>query len=603
MTLFALEALLRPFSKWKDRRAPTVFAVISGAYSLVVAAGLVHFGLAFRYPEQFDAEPHVRVREEIARLSGERPGAPEVKELMEEYRAEDARLRREYLTANAKLRSGGWMLLAGLAVFALSMRRLAHLREELPAPAPRRAPAELARDRKRSAFAATTVSLCASAAVLFAILWVRRAAEPSGPVEEVAEAAPTEADVPDNLKWPMFRGPTGLGYAPEGTYPTSWDAVAGENIVWRTKVPLPGKSSPIVWGSRVFLTGADRSTRAVFAFDRETGRLLWTCRVRTPASSLKIGEVPEDSGLAMPTPATDGLRVYALFGTNELAAVDMAGRQAWSRWFGEPDSPYGIATSLVIYGGKLYLQLDQGLKDEEHSFLYALDPATGETLWEVPRTVPASWSSPVIIDTGQRLELITAAAPWVIAYEPGSGKELWRAKVLSGDVAPSPAYAHGVVFTLTEYSQLAATKTGGSGDVTKTNVLWTYDEELSSTGSPVAGDSPEGPLLIQASNYDNIVCHDAKTGKVLWTVELDERAWASPVLAGELVYLTEAEGRTFIFPLAGKYEERGRGSVGEEVLATPAFAGDRIYLRGKDHLFCVGASPVRDKGEDGAENR
>jgi outer membrane protein assembly factor BamB len=587
------EPLLRCPSWLADRRAATALAVVSGVYSLVVIAGLVWFGMRFKRPESFDTELLVTTRGEI----GKDPGAPEADGLRERYRAEDLALRREHLDASARLASGGWMLLAGMAVFLLSARRLAALTEGLPTPAPRRTPAELATGRRRSAVAATAVSLSAAAAVLLAVVWVQAGAEPGEAAQPAtvgpAEIATAEENVPASLKWPMFRGPTGMGLVSEGEFPLTWDVVTGENIAWRTKVPLPGTSSPVVWGSRVFLTGWDGITRAVFAFDRETGKRLWTCRVRTQAPSPDAEGVWKDTGLAASTPATDGLRVYALFGTNELAAVDMAGRQLWSRWFGKPDSTYGISTSPVLYGGMLYLQLDQGVPDEEHSFLYALDPATGETVWETPREVPSSWSTPVVIETGERAEIVTSAKPWVISYAPGTGKELWRAKVLTGDVAPSPVYADGVVFTMTEYSQVAATRTGGAGDVTETNVLWTFDEEVSSVGSPVT----DGRFLMQASSYDNIVCHDAKTGEALWRQELEKHAWSSPALVAGLVYLTDSGGTTFVFPMAEKYEERGRGSVGEEVVASPAFAGNRIFIRGKESLFCIGAVELEGKPE------
>jgi outer membrane protein assembly factor BamB len=592
------EPLLRCPAWLADRRAATAFAVIAGVFSLVVVGGVVWFGMRFRRPEHFDTELLVTSRKEIA----EAPEAPASDGLRERYRAEDLRLRREHLDASARLASGGWMLLAGVGVLLLSMRRLAALTEGSPTPAARRASAELLRERKRSAVATTTVSLSAAAAALLAIVWVQAGAGPSEAVEPVPDAtadiapadiAPAEENVPTGLRWPMFRGPTGMGLVSEGEFPLTWDAATGENIVWRTKVPLPGNSSPVVWGSRVFLTGADASTRAVLAFERETGKRLWTCPVRTRPPPPDVEGVYKDTGLAPCTPATDGLRVYAFFGTTELVAVDMAGRQLWARWSGEPDSTYGISTSPVLYGGRLYLQLDQGAPDEEHSFLYALDPATGETVWETPRDVSASWSTPVVFETGERAELVTSAKPWVIAYEPDTGEELWRAKVLTGDVAPSPVYADGVVFTMTEYSQVAATRTGGEGDVTETNVLWTFDEEVSSVASPVT----DGRFLVQASSYDNIVCHDVKTGEAVWRQELDEKAWSSPVLVSGLVYLTDAAGRTFVFPLAKEYEERGRGSVGEEVVASPAFAGNTIYMRGKEHLFCIGAVESRGQPE------
>jgi outer membrane protein assembly factor BamB len=375
-----------------------------------------------------------------------------------------------------------------------------------------------------------------------------------------------------------------MGIVPAGEYPASWSAESGEGILWKTKVPLSGNSSPIVWGDRVFLTGATRRDRKLFCFDRRTGALLWECKARTPAVWGEDAEVFEDTGLASPTPVTDGTRVYAFFGTAELVAADFSGRQVWARWFGQPESMYGLATSPLLHEGTLYLQLDQGGPEEGKSILYALDPAKGENLWKVARSVPNSWSSPIIATTPDGAELITCADPWVISYEPAAGAELWRASVLSGDVAPVPVYADGMVYTVTEYAKLAAIRTGGSDDVTKTNVAWTYDRDLPDVASPLA----DGRYVLMVNAAGTATCLKAKTGEVVWTREFEKGFWASPTLVGRTVYLFDKAGKGWTFELKDTCEPREAGPLGEPVVATPAFVDGRIYVRAKAHLFAVG---------------
>lgn len=408
-------------------------------------------------------------------------------------------------------------------------------------------------------------------------------------------AVPTglrEEEVPERLRWPGLRGPTGTGIVRETGFPLSWDAGKGVNTIWKAEVPLPGNSSPIVWGDRLFLTGADMRERKVFCLDRNTGALLWACTLRTQAVLSEDFEIFEETGPAAPTPTTDGARVYALFGTGELAAVDMNGNQLWSRWFGEPDNTYGLAGSPACHDGLLIVQLDQGGPKDGKSFLYAFEAATGRQVWKKPRPVPNSWSSPVVFDIGGRKELLTCADPWVISYDPKTGGELWRADVLSDDTGPLPAYADGMVYVAAQTSPLTAIRTGGSGDVTKTHVAWSYDEELSEVSSPLA----RSGMVLLATGYGVLVCLDAATGKVLWTQEFKDGFWSSPTLVGDLVHLTDLKGRTYIFELAESYRLRGTGDVGEKVVTTPAFVDAKIYIRGEKHLYCTGS-----KGDERTE--
>jgi len=569
-------------SSFFDERTARFLAVAAGLFSAAVIAGLFWFALRYYPSEYFDDEKLDPLREQIKHNAGNAA-------LREKYRIEDVRRRESYLRAQIKIRTGARLLFVGLAVFVLSMRRLSALTALPPVPAAGRERQREERERTLAALTVISVSLLAVASSLWAVAWSARERAP-------AEAAPAagviivagravETAVPDNAKWPCFRGPTHQGIVMEMPLPLSWNAARNENILWKTKVPLPGKSSPIIWGDRLFLTGADLRARKVFCFDRSTGRLLWECAIRSRAFLGEDFEPGEDTGLAAPTPATDGKRVFAFFGTNELAAVDFDGKQLWSTWFGKPDSVYGVSSSPIFHNGRVILQLDQGDRKAAKSFLYALDPADGRIIWKTPRPVPASWSSPVVIKTPQREEIITCADPFVISYDPETGKELWRAKVLSYDVATLAVYADGMVYVTNDNGQFAAIRTGGSGDVTDTHVAWTYDEDMPDVASPIT----DGKYVLQvAAGYGTITCLDAKTGKVVWRQDFDEMFWSSPSLVGERVYWTDMKGKTFIFKLADRYEQLGVGDVGEDVVASPAFADSRIYIRAKEHLYCIG---------------
>ena len=566
-------------SQFFDKRTTAFLAAASGAVSLIVIAGLVWFGLAYRPDVRFEDERLNPEREEIKKAEEKTP-------LIERYRADDVARRQAHFRYQRRIESGAYLLFVSLFVFAMSVRRLSALTAPMPTPARRGAEPDAEKERDRVMVSVLAVTAPAVVAVFLGILWSREEAEPekaAPPPEGMIVAA--EKAVPDRLKWPIFRGPTGQGIVAEMDVPLTWNAKTGENILWKTEVPLPGHGSPIVWGDKIFLTSADLKERKVFCFDRATGGLLWECKIQSGARFGDDFEVYADTGLAAPTPATDGRRVYVFFGTAELAAVDFSGKQVWVKWFGPPHSAYGLCASLVLHKGNLILQLDQGGKRKPKSVLYAINPADGKVVWETKRKAPASWSSPVLIKTPEREEIITCADPFVISYDPATGKELWRADVLGGDVAPLPVYADGMVYTVTEAAQLSAIRAGGSGDVTKTHVAWFFEDGLPDCASPVTDGKY---LLMAAAGYGCLTCVDAKTGKDLWQQDFDDMFWSSPTLVGRRVYISDMPGKTYVLEWADKYKALGKGDVGEKVYATPAFVDSKIYIRGAKHLFCIG---------------
>ncbi|KKK78130.1 hypothetical protein LCGC14_2846650, partial [marine sediment metagenome] len=379
--------------------------------------------------------------------------------------------------------------------------------------------------------------------------------------------------------WPRFRGPGGSGISPWANIPTDWDGPSGRGILWKTLLPLPGESSPVVWGDRVFLTGATETKREVYCFHADTGSLLWRREVRTPKTPTEAPDVFDDTGFAAPTPLVDGQRVYALFANGDLACFDFQGRQVWAMSLGTPDNIYGHASSLAMWKNLLIVQYDQGADaDDGLSDITAYDGATGELAWVEGRTVPNSWTTPIVIRHEDRDQIITAANPWVIAYDPADGSEIWRAKCLRQDVGPSPTFADGVVFVANEFPYVTAIQADGSGDVTETHILWQGEDGLPDTASPIATDQ----FVFLLASYGTLSCYDAKSGEFLWEQDFDESFTSSPSLVGERLYLFGLEGKGWVVkPSREGCEIVAETDLGEECVTSPAFQQGRLYIRGK----------------------
>jgi outer membrane protein assembly factor BamB len=383
--------------------------------------------------------------------------------------------------------------------------------------------------------------------------------------------------------WPVFRG-SGSGTV-TANVPADWDGLSGRDVLWKTPIPLPGQSSPIVWNDFVFLTGATKEQQEVFCFDATSGDLRWRRPIGRPDPS-NAPDVMTETGYAASTMTTDGHRAFAIFPTGDIAALDFGGTIIWSKNLGMPDSQYGYASSLAMWRDRLIVQYDQGLEpDSGKSVLFGLDAATGEIIWRTPRPVANSWTSPIVALTPNGPQIITAANPWVIAYEPERGTEIWRAKCLEGDVAPSPAYANGIVFVGVEGARFSAIKAGGAGDVTQTHIAWTVEDYLPDIVSPVATDQ----YVFVVGSSGMVSCYDARDGTVLWEHEFGEPFHASPIIIDGVVYLTDRQGTTHRFEAAAKFKLLNTLPLGEDVSATLAVANDQIYIRGDAHLYGIGA--------------
>jgi outer membrane protein assembly factor BamB len=570
-----------------DRSTTFQLAVGSGLFSILVTIGLLWYGLQYRAIEHFDDESFVALK--LAYKNN-----PNCEAMKNGVRVEDYVRIQAYFDSQRKLKTGGWLLLAGLLVYLLSMRRLASLGWKPPDPLE----PEKTKDKEGPGMGSLTAVLSVSLPVVLVTLLAFTFFKPdssdskddntTAPDPGVAVAPFPEAEkIADNMKWTQFRGTAGSGRANSMELPLEWDAESGKNIIWKVPEPMAGNSSPIIWGDRIFLTGATKKERKLICLNRADGSIIWECTITTRLVLDPELEEGGDTGLASPTPVTDGRLVYVFFGTAEMAAVDFDGKQVWGRWFGPAHSMYGLSSSLILHKGKVILQLDQD-EDENTgkslSAVYSINASDGTNAWKVDRDVPGSWSTPIIANVSGREEIVTAATPWVISYNPEDGTEWWRAKVLSGDVAPVPVFAGGLFFNCTEYAQLSAIRSGGEGDITETHVAWAYDEDLPDVAAPISDDK----RLLLPTGFGTIHCFEVASGSITWSHDFDDGFWSSPLLIGEIVYMTNVEGKTSIFRLADSFQLLGEGNIGESVVTTPALAEDRIYMRGKEHLYCIG---------------
>jgi outer membrane protein assembly factor BamB len=551
-------------------------AIAAGVFSVAVGVEIVAHWMESQRWDPFDSQELARMREEALKESFSDAA------LVEKIRGYELSLRQEYYHRQAFARWGGWLLLGGVVVFLSAVKYAADCRKEAPRPAGGAAPEEAPRTAAAGRWAVGAVALALVGATVAAIVYF----VPATPTEGPAGAAATYPK-PEEIarQWPRFRGPGGAATSAYANIPTKWNGKSGEGILWKTPVPLPGRNSPVVWGDAIFLTGATETKREVYCFDARSGRLRWQRPVETPeGKAAPPPKVEKKAGYAAPTAVTDGRRVAAIFANGDVAAFDFEGKPLWARSLGVPKNTYGHAASLVLYRNMVLVPYDQGRPEDRKSRLFALDAATGKTLWEALRPVSDSWTTPIVIEAGGAAQVVTAADPWVIAYNPLTGAEVWRAKCLRGDVAPSPVFADGVVYVVNTGADLVAIRADGQGDVTKSHILWRSPDNLPDVISPLAG----GGLVWTLLTYGTLTCYDARDGRIVYEHDLDAAFWSSPSLVGDSIYLTSEKGVTFIVSATREFKELGRSELGENAYASPAFLDGRIYVRGEKHLFAIG---------------
>ena len=391
--------------------------------------------------------------------------------------------------------------------------------------------------------------------------------------------------------WPQFRGPAGDGTSAEAGLPLTWGR--DRNVRWKAPLPAPGNSSPVVSRGRVFLTGtsADKE-RALFCFDRATGKQLW---VRTVPFA---GADPthDTNPLGSASPAADGERVLAWFGSAGLHCYDYGGNKLWSRDLGRFEHMWGYGPSPVLYRGAVLLNCGPG----RQQFVTAVDRSAGKTLWrrdepDVPkkdgtpreRQYVGSWSTPVVARVGGKDQVVVSMPRRVVGYDPDTGAVRWTCAGLGDLVYTSAAVGGGYGVAMSGYSGPAVGfRVGGTGDVTARDRLWRH-----TAGVPqrIGTGVLLGKHLFLVNEPGSAACLEVETGKELWKARLPGgTVWGSPVCAAGRLYVTNKQGTTLVFaPDPAKFTLLAENRLGEPSNSTPAVSDGQIFLRTFTHLWCV----------------
>ena len=415
-------------------------------------------------------------------------------------------------------------------------------------------------------------------------------------------------------EWRQWRGPSNTGVA-EGRVPVRWDDTT--NVRWKVEIPGRGFSTPVIAGSRIFLTtavpigaekpAADGEGRGpgggagagvehrfdVLALDRATGKTLWQ-RTATTATPHE-GHHRVYGSFASNSPVTDGARLYASFGSRGLYAYDMDGKEVWRKDFGvqmRMRLQFGEGSAVVLEGNALIALFDH----EGDSFVAALDAGSGRELWRTPRVEGSNWSTPFVATHGGRKQIVITSSGKVRGYELETGKPIWEAAGLGLNTIPQPVQDGDLVYVMSGYRNpnLMAIRLGRSGDLTGTDaVVWSTTRGLSYTPSPVLHEK----TLYVLTDSAQLSALDAASGTPFYQqVRLPKpyNVKASPVAAGGHLYLPTEEGDVVVVKLGGTFEVVTTNSLTDQsFIASPAIAGNDMFLRSRTHLFRIGAGGSR----------
>lgn len=413
-----------------------------------------------------------------------------------------------------------------------------------------------------------------------------------------AAATPMRAAEPE---WPRFRGPNGSGIATGATPPTAWSDT--QNVKWKTELPGPGTSSPIIVGGRVFVTcwtgygatkGKSSLSRELVCVDRASGKVKWAKSVAGESPDQYEGYLPEH-GYASHTPASDGEKVFVYFGRGGAAAFDLDGNQLWHVKLGNGANQknWGSAASPVLYKNIVIITAS-----EEAHAVVALDKETGKEVWRAPGSaLEYVFGTPALAGSPAQPELVFALPEEIWALNPDTGRLRWFATSnLPGNIAPSVVAGDGVVFAFGGFPQLGAVavRTGGKGDVTGSHRLW-QTRDSTYVPTPVLH---EGRLYV-VTDQGFALCLDAKSGELVFKERLPGASatgrggkpfYASPVLAGGNLYAVSRRNGTFVIAAQPQFKLVAHNSLASDTTqfnATPAVSGKDLFLRSDKFLYCL----------------
>jgi outer membrane protein assembly factor BamB len=413
--------------------------------------------------------------------------------------------------------------------------------------------------------------------------------------------------------WPEWRGPFFNGMA-RGDAPATWTE---KNVKWRIDIPGRGHSTPVTWGDKIFLTTAiplgeiprpapeeqgDGGRRRgpgggagagiehkfeLICVDRKTGKIAW--RRTTLVARPHEGYHHLYGSFASNSPVTDGRYVYVSFGSRGIYCYDLNGKPIWQKDLGvkmRMRLQFGEGVAPALAKDRLILTYDQ----EEGSFIVALDTRTGRELWRTPRDERSSWSTPLIIERGGKLQAIVSATNKVRSYDVQTGKVIWECAGLGSNVIPAPVYHDGVVYVMSGHRdpKLMAIRFGKEGDLTGTDaVMWSQTRGIAYTASPVLH---EGKLYV-VTDSGRVSCFNIATGEPYYHQVRLTRAYnfkASPVGASGKLYFATEEGDIVVMKMGEKPDVIATNSFENQTfIASPIILDGELYLRSQNQLYCI----------------
>jgi outer membrane protein assembly factor BamB len=414
--------------------------------------------------------------------------------------------------------------------------------------------------------------------------------------------------------WPQWRGPHFNGSSQERNLPAAWSKTT--NVAWSVSLPGPSAATPVIWGDHVFVSSADLSSQSLLALclDRKTGKVLW---------QHKTGDgIRRDdrSTFASPSPVTDGKQVILFYSNGELAAFDFGGQKLWGR---NIQTDYGtfaflwtFSSSPLLFEDKLYLQVLQrdvpvngrGRREGPNdSYLLALEPSSGRTLWRQVRPSEAvaesreAFSTPVPFAFQGRTEVLVVGGDCLTGHDPATGKELWRwgtwnpERVGHWRLVPSPVAGDGVILACApKGAPVYAIKAGGSGPLGADAVAWKSDQQRTVTDDVPTPLFYEGDFFVLSDLRKSLTRLEARSGRVKWSLETPGQAKyeASPTGADGKIYLMNFKGDVAVvdaekgqvlntIPMGEKGDDMTRSSI--------AVAQGQLFIRTNQKLYCIGS--------------
>jgi outer membrane protein assembly factor BamB len=546
-------------------------SLVSGIFTMLIAFTMIFSLLQLKAIDPLNNPSVIAVKEQFDK-------DPDNREKAEQVRAMDLMARKAYFSSRWQIETGSYLMLAGAVIFILFQRLIAGTEKNLRASGIQKPDINAERIKNRR-----YLVISAGAVVMVAVIssFVLRAdlpspGQPSGSASKSSVKATAVLEAPGDVNFPFFRGEGGRGLAGGTGYPTQFDGAEGKNIKWKIPLPKNGKSSPVIWEDKLFITGADGAEFEIYCIDKNKGELLWTGSGSDfEGSSAELPEGDEEAGMAVPTPAVCDEGVYAIFGNGNLVAYSLDGKRKWAKNIGVPQHIYGYSASLLIYNNILLVQYDS----ETKMAIIGFDINTGEQKWETIRPGRPVNASPALGVFNGTVQVIINGSPNVSAYDASNGKELWILPGVKNDVAASPAVNSKYVYIVANYEALYAILPGPAGST----VAWQDNTYTPDVSSPVANEE----FLFVADGAGGIACYKTDNKAVVWDSYFSDPFYASPVIADGKVYFIDRAGKMHVVKAQDTYELVAESTLGENVDCTPAFSEKKIYIRGSKNLYCI----------------